>query len=249
MYLGWYLLTFFFFLTSVKIVLVHANHNHHHHHHHEQRNNKQIANKTSHSSSGTIIVDLSGNGDFSTIQSAIDSISSDNKNWVYIYVKAGTYREKVKISFDKPFIVLEGEGQKNTFVEWDDHDSSAESPTFTTMADNVVVKSISFRTLCGMNKEDITSSLVQFKVLWILSSALPNLYMRTVPYPLLMLILVLALLVLSPHKGEQIQTIQMGLFLSNAISLEMVQLTWEDHGEVMLELFSIILKCPTLYNH
>ncbi|XP_028183176.1 probable pectinesterase 29 [Glycine soja] len=145
MYLGWYLLTFFFFLTSVKIVLVHANHNHHHHHHHEQRNNKQIANKTSHSSSGTIIVDLSGNGDFSTIQSAIDSISSDNKNWVYIYVKAGTYREKVKISFDKPFIVLEGEGQKNTFVEWDDHDSSAESPTFTTMADNVVVKSISFR--------------------------------------------------------------------------------------------------------
>lgn len=54
-------------------------------------------------------------------------------------------REKVKISFDKPFIVLEGEGQKNTFVEWDDHDSSAESPTFTTMADNVVVKSISFR--------------------------------------------------------------------------------------------------------
>ncbi|KAG5079491.1 hypothetical protein JHK86_003556 [Glycine max] len=130
---------------DVKIVLVHANHNHHHHHHHEQRNNKQIANKTSHSSSGTIIVDLSGNGDFSTIQSAIDSISSDNKNWVYIYVKAGTYREKVKISFDKPFIVLEGEGQKNTFVEWDDHDSSAESPTFTTMADNVVVKSISFR--------------------------------------------------------------------------------------------------------
>ena len=74
-------------------------------------------------------------------------------------------------------------------------------------------------------------------------------FFRTVPYPLLMLILVLALLVLSPHKGEQIQTIQMGLFLSNAISLEMVQLTWEDHGEVMLELFSIILKCPTLYNH
>lgn len=54
-------------------------------------------------------------------------------------------REKVKITSDKPFIVLKGEGQKNTFVEWHDHDSSAESPTFTTMADNVVVKSISFR--------------------------------------------------------------------------------------------------------
>ncbi|XP_040873458.1 probable pectinesterase 29 [Glycine max] len=103
-------------------------------------------------SSETIIVDRLGNGHFSTIQSAIDSVASYNKNWVYIYVMAGTYREKVKITSDKPFIVLKGEGQKNTFVEWHDHDSSAESPTFTTMADNVVVKSISFRNTYNNNR-------------------------------------------------------------------------------------------------
>jgi len=40
----------------------------------------------------TIVVDQSGNGHFSSIQSAIDSIPFYNKNWVSIRVKAGIYR-------------------------------------------------------------------------------------------------------------------------------------------------------------
>ncbi|XP_027362724.1 probable pectinesterase 55 [Abrus precatorius] len=93
----------------------------------------------------TITVDPSGNGNFSTIQSAIDSVPSNNAYWITIYVKAGRYREKVTIPNDKPYITLQGEGQDNTFVEWNDHDSIARSATFSTMANNVVVKHISFR--------------------------------------------------------------------------------------------------------
>lgn len=43
-------------------------------------------------SSSTITVDPSGHGQFSTIQSAINSIPHKNSDWVHVYVKAGTYR-------------------------------------------------------------------------------------------------------------------------------------------------------------
>jgi pectinesterase len=46
---------------------------------------------------------------------------------------------------DKPYIILKGAGKRNTIVEWGDHSSTFESPTFTSFADNIVVKSISFR--------------------------------------------------------------------------------------------------------
>lgn len=44
------------------------------------------------SSSSTLIVDKSGKGNFSSIQSAINYVPSDNKNWITIKIKAGTYR-------------------------------------------------------------------------------------------------------------------------------------------------------------
>ncbi|KAI6680594.1 hypothetical protein NL676_034475 [Syzygium grande] len=40
-----------------------------------------------------IFVDPSGRlGNFTTIQSAIDSVPSNNRNWVCIYIKKGIYR-------------------------------------------------------------------------------------------------------------------------------------------------------------
>ncbi|KAL1338764.1 hypothetical protein AAHE18_10G235600 [Arachis hypogaea] len=97
-----------------------------------------------------IIVDSLGHGNFSTIQSAIDSVPSNNKYWVSINVKPGIYREKVTIPIDKPYIILKGSEKMRTWVEWDDHNTTAQSPTFQSMADNIVVKSISFRR-CNIN--------------------------------------------------------------------------------------------------
>ncbi|KAK9289185.1 hypothetical protein L1049_017659 [Liquidambar formosana] len=92
----------------------------------------------------TITVDQSGRGNFSTIQSAIDSIPLDNRHWICIYVKTGVYREKVTIPSNKPFIYLKGGGKRNTYIVWDDHDTVLQSPTFTVLADNFIAKSISF---------------------------------------------------------------------------------------------------------
>lgn len=51
----------------------------------------------------------------------------------------------MKIPYDKPFIILKGEGKRRTLVEWDDHNDISQSPTFAAMADNLVVKCMSFR--------------------------------------------------------------------------------------------------------
>ncbi|GMY26826.1 probable pectinesterase 29 [Fagus crenata] len=93
----------------------------------------------------TFIVDQSGNGNFSTIQAAIDAVPPNNKNWICIRIKAGTYREKLLIPYEKPYIILKGTAKKETLVEWEDHEDLAQSPTFTSQADNIVAKSISFR--------------------------------------------------------------------------------------------------------
>ncbi|XLR29947.1 hypothetical protein S83_057847, partial [Arachis hypogaea] len=62
-----------------------------------------------------IIVDFLGHGNFSTIQSAIDFVPSNNKYWILVNVKTGISRKQLM------------------------------SPTFQFNADNIVVKSISFR--------------------------------------------------------------------------------------------------------
>lgn len=55
------------------------------------------------------------------------------------------FREKVTIPYDKPYIIIRGDGMSNTLVEWDDHSNTMQSPTFFTMADNTVVKYITFK--------------------------------------------------------------------------------------------------------
>ncbi|KAL3507339.1 hypothetical protein ACH5RR_032721 [Cinchona calisaya] len=111
----------------------------------------------------TLYVDPSGHGHFSRIQSAIDHIPSNNQNWIRIYVKAGIYREKIHIPYDKPFIYIQGEGKWKTRVIWGGHDSIATSATFISQADNIVVKSISFTNSYnyppGRNKNQITPAL------------------------------------------------------------------------------------------
>uniref|UniRef100_A0A2N9H0T0 pectinesterase n=1 Tax=Fagus sylvatica TaxID=28930 RepID=A0A2N9H0T0_FAGSY len=92
----------------------------------------------------TFIVDQSGQGNFTTIQAAIDAVPSNNKDWICIKIKAGTYREKLLIPYEKPYIILKGSTKKDTSIEWGDHDNLAQSPTFTSQADNIVVKSIRF---------------------------------------------------------------------------------------------------------
>ncbi|KAF8387650.1 hypothetical protein HHK36_026304 [Tetracentron sinense] len=75
----------------------------------------------------TVSVTQTGEGNFQTIQAAIDSIP-----------------EKVTIPLDKPCILLEGDGRRWTAITWDDHDQTNSSATFTSYPDNFVARDITF---------------------------------------------------------------------------------------------------------
>nr|GEW20549.1 probable pectinesterase 29 [Tanacetum cinerariifolium] len=92
----------------------------------------------------TIVVDQLGNGNYTTIQAAIDAIPSNNMQWICVYVKEGTYNEQVKIPMDKPMIYLKGAGKRKTNVVWGSYDAIDRTATFNCEADEIVVKSMTF---------------------------------------------------------------------------------------------------------
>ncbi|XVF22840.1 hypothetical protein REPUB_Repub12eG0205700 [Reevesia pubescens] len=92
----------------------------------------------------TIVVDKSGHGNFNSIQSAIDSIPPNNHQWIKLQINPGVYKEKVTIPREKPFIVLEGQHRNVTTITFDAHDKTDSSSTFTSNADNIVAKRITF---------------------------------------------------------------------------------------------------------
>ncbi|TVU37470.1 hypothetical protein EJB05_10786, partial [Eragrostis curvula] len=114
--------------------------------------------------SKTISVDWRGQGDFLTVQSAVNSVPDGNREWVRIYVKSGSYWEKVTIPSWKRYILLEGDGPSATDISFDAHahggidqimrrrNVSGNSPTFrsatfTVLADNFVARNIAFKNM------------------------------------------------------------------------------------------------------
>ncbi|CAM0907109.1 unnamed protein product [Alopecurus aequalis] len=94
-----------------------------------------------------------------TVQGAVDAVPEGNSQWVRIYVKQGSYREKVTIPSRKGFILLEGDGVWSTEISFDahaaynanitDYSSTYNSATFTVQADNFVARGISFKNTYG----------------------------------------------------------------------------------------------------
>uniref|UniRef100_A0A7N0UZW5 pectinesterase n=1 Tax=Kalanchoe fedtschenkoi TaxID=63787 RepID=A0A7N0UZW5_KALFE len=92
----------------------------------------------------TFTVDQSGNGDYKTIQSAMNSVPHKNDQWLKFHIRAGTYLEKVSVLPDKGCVILEGEGREKTIISWDDHSDTDSTYTFEATCENFVATQISF---------------------------------------------------------------------------------------------------------
>lgn len=62
------------------------------------------------------IVDPNGNGDYTSIQAAIDAVPSNRTEPYLIFVAKGTYEEFVNVPKIKPFIHLIGQDKENTII-------------------------------------------------------------------------------------------------------------------------------------
>ncbi|KAG4160143.1 hypothetical protein ERO13_D02G216200v2 [Gossypium hirsutum] len=94
-------------------------------------------------------VDQSGGGDFMKIQDAIDAVPSNNKQVHFILVKPGTYREKIVVPADKPFITLSGTKPFDTIITWSEGGEIFRSATLTVLASNFVGRYLTIQNKFG----------------------------------------------------------------------------------------------------
>ena len=109
----------------------------------------------------TIVVAADGSGDFKTVQAAFNAVPTHSRQPFTIYVKNGTYREKLHLDSSKTFVTLKGESAFNTILVFNDHTGKVSprgdtintktSYTFLVEAENFVAKNITFRNDAGIN--------------------------------------------------------------------------------------------------
>ena len=67
------------------------------------------------------IVDASGNGDFKTVQEAINAVPDMRKTETRIFIKKGTYKEKLILPASKTNVTFIGEDVTETIITYDDY--------------------------------------------------------------------------------------------------------------------------------
>ncbi len=82
------------------------------------------------------IVDVNGTGDYTTLQAAFDAIEDNAESRTILFIKNGTYNEKVHLTSTKTNVSLIGENVEKVLIVWDDYEgkedgmNGAESYTF-----------------------------------------------------------------------------------------------------------------------
>ena len=68
-----------------------------------------------------IIVADYGSGDFTTVQEAVNAVPDYSSSRTVIFIKNGTYREKIVIPESKTNLTIIGEDVDSTIISWDDY--------------------------------------------------------------------------------------------------------------------------------
>ena len=66
------------------------------------------------------VVDCNGGGDFRTVQECFDALPSKPEGWRTVFIKAGTYREKVTLDVYKDKVAIIGDGADCVRIVWND---------------------------------------------------------------------------------------------------------------------------------
>lgn len=69
------------------------------------------------------LVAQDGNGNYTTIQAAVNAVPANNTQPVVIYIKNGTYSKVVTIPKNKPFITFYGQNKNKTIISYNNYAS------------------------------------------------------------------------------------------------------------------------------
>src|SRR6186713_531029 len=105
------------------------------------------------------VVAADGNGDFKTIQEAFNAVPDYRKNATTIFLRKGTYKEKLILATSKTNVKLIGEDVLKTIVTYDDYASKKNrfgeemgttgSSSFYVFADGFSATNITFENSAG----------------------------------------------------------------------------------------------------
>lgn len=104
-----------------------------------------------------VIVDKNGQGDFTSIQTAINSLADTSSADRIIYIKAGVYDEKIFI--EKNHVILEGENREKTVITQSiardefrcSHKDDWGAATMNVNGDDVTIKNITIKNTFGFD--------------------------------------------------------------------------------------------------
>ncbi len=106
-----------------------------------------------------LIVANDGSGNYKTVQEALNAVPLNNKKPVAIFIKNGTYKEKLHLDSSKNFVMIIGEDKFKTILTYDDHPGKVDahgdsintrsSYSFIIKANDFAAKNISFQNDAG----------------------------------------------------------------------------------------------------
>jgi pectinesterase len=106
-----------------------------------------------------VVVAADGSGQYKTVQAAFDAIPSNNHTPITIFVRKGTYRERLVLDSRKEFVRLVGEDRQQTILTYDNHAgmrlpngdtiNTWTSASFFIYADNFTAEDITFQNNAG----------------------------------------------------------------------------------------------------
>src|SRR5659263_261675 len=79
-----------------------------------------------------IVVAADGSGEFTSVQEAVNSIRAYMSDTTFMFIKNGTYHEKVVIPSWVTNLFMKGESAENTIITWNDHANIRNMGTFRT---------------------------------------------------------------------------------------------------------------------
>lgn len=92
------------------------------------------------------VVAADGSGDFRQVQAAIDAVPANRTTRTTIFIKPGTYREKIRVPVDRPHLSLRGESYATTILTFDDY--AAKTPDYAStriLADDFSAENLTFQ--------------------------------------------------------------------------------------------------------
>lgn len=106
-----------------------------------------------------IIVAQDGSGTYKTVQQALNAVPQHNKKSIHIFIKNGTYKEKLHLDSTKDFVSITGEDKFKTILTFDDHPgkvltngdsvNTRNSYSFLIKANNFSAENITFQNDAG----------------------------------------------------------------------------------------------------